>query len=188
MLVALVVLFLAVAVPGGILAFSVFATHSKNDASDRRSTDHALISRGGVSLVFGLAALLGWAALLGVAVPDLQVNKGSAHGVVGPFIVTALPVMSLAALIARFGYRLLVFRSGLVAALSGGVVTILTVLASSLVVALLISPNASFGLAVVTVGTVSVLFRFGIPLLFIGMSAGILVNRMSRPKRPRSQD
>lgn len=188
MLVALVVLFLAVAIPGGILAFSVLATQSKNDASDRRSTDHALISRGGVSLVFGLAAFLGVAAMLWVWTLLHQTEPVDEARALGLLVVTALPVMAIAALIAALGYRLLVCRSAWGAALSGGVVTILTVLASSLVVALLIAPNASSGLAVVIVGTVSMLFHFGIPLLFIGMSAGILVNRMSRPKRLRSQD
>lgn len=166
----LVVLMLAVAIPLGIVVFTVIATES-----ERKTYRHPAVSRSFTSLVFGSAALAGTAIVL---VPRAYDS--------GPMLMLGIPAALIAALLAAAAHRFLIARSKLIAAMSGTVIALLTVLGTSALIAIFFSREIGVAMTIVTFGAVLVLTPKGIPVLFVGALAGVLLSYLSNHKRPNA--
>lgn len=167
----LFVLLLAVALPLGIAFLTVRATEA-----ERKVYDHSPVRRLSCALVFGLAAVLGILWVLRGTGPELATAMG---------LFLGLPASGIAALLAAAGQRFLVGRSKVVATLYGVAITILTALATSLLVATLIAPGSASSF-VAAFGALIVLSPSGIPVLVFGGLVGLLLSYLSNRKRPNT--
>jgi len=169
----LIVLLLAVAIPLGIVVFTVVATESERKARDK----HAPVSRFVSAIVFGIAALLG----------VLLVFRGTgAEYAPAIAFIPGLPAVVIAALLAVAGHRLVVGHSKVLAALSGASIAFLTAFGTSSAFAVFFAPDHNAALFVASFGAAIVLLPQGIPVLLIGASAGVLLSHISNRKRPNT--
>lgn len=162
---------LAVAIPLGIVVLVVKATEA-----ERKIYDHSPVSRLSCALVFSLAAVLGALWVFRGTGPEYASAMGLFLGV---------PAAAIAALLATAGQPFLVGRSKVVAALSGVIITILTALGTSSLIAVFFAPgpiNSYFA----AFGIVIVLSPSGIVVLLIGGLAGLLLSLLSNRKRPNT--
>ncbi len=167
----LVVLLLAVALPFGIVFFTVRATEA-----ERKVYEHSPVRRISCALVFGLAAVLGSLWVFRGTGPEYAPAMG---------LFLGLPASGIAALLAAVGQRLLVGRSKVVAMLSGIAITILTALATSSLVAILFAPSSASSFVAVF-GAIIVLSPSGIAVLLFGGLSGLLLSHLSNRKRPNT--
>lgn len=167
----LIVLLLAVAIPLGIVIFTVVATESEHQLHE-----HAPVSRLVSAMVFGIAALLG--------VLFVFRGTGTEYAPAIAFI-PGLPAVAIAALLAAAGHRFVVVRSKFFAALSGAGIAFLTAVGTSSAFAFFLAPEYSSALFVASLGAVIVLLPQGIPVLVIGALAGVLLSRISNRKLPK---
>lgn len=165
----LIVLLLAIAIPLGIVVFTVVATEAEHKVNE-----HAPVSRLVSAVVFGIAALLG----------ALLVFRGS-RAEYAPAIafILGVPAAVLAALLAVAGHRLVVGRSKILAALSGASIAFLTAVGTSAAFAVIFAPDHNAALFVAFFGVAIVLLPQGMPVLLIGASVGVLLSHISNRKR-----
>ncbi|MDO9201535.1 MAG: hypothetical protein Q7U58_09365, partial [Hydrogenophaga sp.] len=135
--------------------------------------DHFPVRRLYCALMFGVAAVLGVLWVLR--------GTGSEYALAMGFFV-GLPAGGIAALLAAVGQRFLVGRSKVVATLFGVVITILTALGTSSLVAIFFAPNSASSF-VAAFGAIIVLSPKGIPVLLFGGLAGLLLSHLSNRKR-----
>lgn len=169
---ALIVLLLAVAIPLGIIVFTVLATES-----ERKTHQHVPVSRFVSAIAFGIAALLG----------VLLVFRGmGAEYALAIAFMPGLPAAVIAALLAVAGHRLVVGRSKVLAALSGSAIVFLTAVGTSSAFAIFFAPDHNAALFVASFGAAIMLLPQGIPVFLIGASAGVLLSHISNHKRPNT--
>lgn len=169
---ALIVLLLAIAIPLGIVLFTVVATES-----ERKAHEHVPVSRFVSAIAFGIAALLG----------VILVFRGTgAEYVLAIAFMPSLPAVVIAALLAVAGHRLVVGHSKILAALSGAAIAFLTAVGTSSAFAIFFAPDNNAALFVASFGAAIVLLPQGIPVLLIGASAGVLLSHISNRKLPNT--
>jgi hypothetical protein len=166
-----IVLLLAVAIPLGIVVFTVMATEA-----ERKVYERAPISRFSAALLFGLAAVLGIVWVFRGTGPEYASAMA---------VLLSIPAAAIAALLALASHRFLVGRSTLIAALLGAGIALLTAAGTSSLVAVILAPDeiTSF---VSAFGIVIVLSPSGVPVLLIGGLAGFLLSHLSNRKRPNT--
>lgn len=168
----IIVLLLAIAIPLGIVVFTVVATESEHKVNE-----HAPVSRFVAAIVFGIAALLG----------VLLVFRGTgAEYAPAIAFIPGLPAVVIAALLAVAGHRLIVSRSKFLAALSGACIAFLTAVGTSSAFAVFFAPDHGAALFIASFGAAIVLLPQGISVLVIGASAGVLLSHISNRKRPNT--
>lgn len=167
-------LLLVAAIPIGIVFLTVAVTEAER-AADLHGAHKPSGVRGGTSLLFGLAAVLGVAVIF--------FGTGREYAIF-LFLVPGIPALAISAVLGAVFHLQLSGPSKFIAALTGLGVTILTVLACAALVALLAAPGVKEGMFVMAFGASMVLFPFGFPVLIIGVVAGIAANIMSNRQRP----
>ncbi|GAB3537939.1 hypothetical protein GCM10027343_02390 [Noviherbaspirillum agri] len=170
----LLLMFLAVvAIPIAVVMITVIATKSERVANLPDKLQPSL-GKGSVSLMFGLAALLGVALIL------RDTGKDFATFV---FLLSGIPAAAIAALLAALSYRLLVGRSKVAGAFAGLGVAVATVLTSLVIVAFAVAPGSKEGALMAAFGATIVLAPSGSSVLLIGVIAGVAVNLLANRNR-----
>lgn len=169
----LLVLLIVVAIPVAIVVFTVVATKSERAANLPDRLQPSLGKRS-VSLMFGLAALLGVALVL------RDTGKDFATFV---FLLSGIPAAAIAALLATLSYRQLVGPSKIVGAFAGFGVAVATALTSSVIVAFAVAPGFKEGAFMAAIGATIVLAPFGTPVLLIGVFTGVALNLLANRNR-----
>lgn len=170
-MIGLVVLLLAVAIPLGIVVFVVMATEA-----ERKTYEHASVSKFSTALLFSLAAVLG--------VVWVFRGMGLEYAPAMAFLL-GIPAAVIAALLALASHRFLIGRSKFIAALSGVGIALLTAAGTSSLIAVIFAPDEMY-LFMLTFGLVIMLSPTGVPVLFISGLAGFLLSYLSNHKRSTS--